>query len=293
MDDQVNGLREMLINKNEDKDEKEKTSRIIAISSGKGGVGKSTITVNLALALQELKKKIFIIDSDIGMANVDIMLDLNSKFDLHHVFKGLCSFEEAIATGPHGLKVLSGVSGLDEVMDVGYKEIKKMLAASAKIEEKYDIILLDVGAGANKSVLSFTKAAGEAIIVLTPEPTSIMDAYSLIKLLSVQNYSGELKLLVNQVKSKKEAEQIVERMLETINKYLEVKIDLLGFISHDSVISKSIKKQNPVYRLYPEKPVSKEFKKIAHKLIGKEPDLPSRGIKSFIYKVVGMVKRRG
>ena len=131
MDDQVTGLREMLINKKEGEREKIGTSRIIAVSSGKGGVGKSTITVNLALALQELKREVFIIDSDIGMANIDIMLDINSKFDLHHVFKGLCTFEEAIATGPYGLQVLSGVSGLDDLMEVSFNDIKKMLATSS------------------------------------------------------------------------------------------------------------------------------------------------------------------
>ncbi len=292
MNKQASGLKEMLLNKDYKNTGVKNKSRVIAIASGKGGVGKSTVTVNLALALQELDKRVFIIDSDIGMANIDIMLDINTKYDLHHVFKGICSFEEAIVRGPYGLDVLSGISGLDELVEVSFDDINNLLVASAKLEEKYNYILLDTGAGAAKSIINIITAAGEIIIVLTPEPTSIMDAYSLIKILAAKNYSGVMHLLINQVDKEMEGIKIIDRMIKTVNKYLDVNLNKLGFIPYENNISHSIKIQQPFYKMYPEKAASKALLKIAGKICGETPELPSPGIKGFMYRLVGMINGR-
>ncbi len=271
------------------KDDKSKQSRIIAVASGKGGVGKSTLTVNLALALRDLKKDVFLIDSDIGMANIDVLLGLNTKYDLNHVLKGICTLKEAVETGPYGLNVLSGISGIDNVLNISNDNIKHLLKGVTEIEKNYDVILLDTGAGASQSVINFTTAADEILIVLTPEPTSIMDSYSLIKLLSSSHYRGKLHLVVNRVDSKKEADSIIDRFITTARKYLDLDIDLLGTIPDNKLIAKSIKKQNPVFKLYPESEVNDQFLKLAGNLIGQELDLPSRGIKSFFYKLIGQI----
>lgn len=264
-------------------------SRIIAVASGKGGVGKSTITVNLALALRELDQDIFVIDSDIGMANIDVLLGLNSKYDLNHVLEGICTLKQAVETGPYGLNVLSGISGLDNVLNVSNDNIKHLLSGVSEIEKEYDVILLDTGAGASQSVINFTTAADEILIVLTPEPTSIMDSYSLIKLLSSSNYKGKLHLVVNRVNSKKEADKIIGRFINTARKYLNLDIDLLGVIPDDSIIQESIKKQQPVFKLHPNSKINDKFLELAGNLVGVEPDLPSRGIKNFFYKLVGQI----
>ncbi|HMA60053.1 MAG TPA: MinD/ParA family protein [Halanaerobiales bacterium] len=269
--------------------DKDKQSRIIAVASGKGGVGKSTITVNLALALRELEKEVFLIDSDIGMANIDVLLGLKTKYDLNHVLKGLCSLKQAVETGPYGLNVLSGISGIDDVLNISNENIKHLLSGVTEIERNYDVILLDTGAGASQSVINFTTAADEILIVLTPEPTSIMDSYSLIKLLSSSQYRGKLHLVVNRVDSQKEADSIIDRFITTARKYLDLNIDLLGTIPNDNLISKSIKKQHPVFKLYPESEVNDYFLQLAGNLIGKELDLPSRGIKNFFYKLIGQI----
>lgn len=266
-----------------------KQSRIIAVASGKGGVGKSTITVNLALALRELDKDVFLIDSDIGMANIDVLLGLKTKYDLNHVLKGMCSLRQAVETGPYGLNVLSGISGIDNVLNISNENIKHLLKGVTEIEKNYDVILLDTGAGASQSVINFTTASDEILIVLTPEPTSIMDSYSLIKLLSGSQYQGKLHLVVNRVDSQKEADSIIDRFITTARKYLDLDIDLLGTIPNDNLIAKSIKKQHPVFKLYPESEVNDHFLKLAGNLIGKELDLPSRGIKSFFYKLIGQI----
>lgn len=294
MNNQAAKLKDFMQNNNiKDFDEfnenKKKQSRIIAVASGKGGVGKSTITVNLALALRELENDVFLIDSDIGMANIDVLLGLKSKYDLNHVLKGSCTLKEAVATGPYGLNVLSGISGLDNVLNISNENIKHLLTGVSEIEQDYDVILLDTGAGASQSVLNFTTAADEILIVLTPEPTSIMDSYSLIKLLRSSNYQGKLHLVVNRVDSKKEAKSIIDRFINTADKYLDLKIELLGTIPDDTVISKSIKKQHPVFKLYPESKVNDHFLKIAGNLLGKELELPSRGIKSFFYRLIGQI----
>mgnify|MGYP006296105139 CR=1 FL=1 len=295
MNNQAAKLKDYMENNNiKDFDEignrdKDKQSRIIAVASGKGGVGKSTITVNLALALGELKKEVFLIDSDIGMANIDVLLGLKTKYDLNHVLKGLCSLKQAVETGPYGLNVLSGISGIDDVLNISNENIKHLLSGVTEIERNYDVILLDTGAGASQSVINFTTAADEILIVLTPEPTSIMDSYSLIKLLSSSQYRGKLHLVVNRVDSQKEADSIIDRFITTARKYLDLDIDLLGTIPNDNLISKSIKKQHPVFKLYPESEVNDYFLQLAGNLIGKELDLPSRGIKSFFYKLIGQI----
>jgi len=272
-----------------EKEDKENQSRIIAVASGKGGVGKSTITVNLALALRELDNDVFLIDSDIGMANIDVLLGLKTRYDLNHVLKGICTLKEAVETGPYGLNVLSGISGIDDVLSISNDNIKHLLTGVTEIEQNYDVILLDTGAGASQSVINFTTAADEILIVLTPEPTSIMDSYSLIKLLSSSQYQGKLHLVVNRVDSKKEADNIIDRFITTARKYLDLDIELLGTIQDDKLISKSIKKQHPVFKLYPESDVNEQFLKLAGNLIGQELDLPSRGIKSFFYKLIGQI----
>ncbi len=295
MNNQASKLKEYMADNNIKDIEKsnnnssKKKSRIIAIASGKGGVGKSTLTVNLALAIRELENDVFLIDSDIGMANIDVMLGLKSQYDLNHVLNGQCSLKEAVATGPYGLNVLSGISGIDDIINISNENIKKLLNGVAEIEDNYDVILLDTGAGASQTVINFTTAADEILIVLTPEPTSIMDSYSLIKLLSSKNYQGKLHLVVNRVDSQKEADSIINRFLTTARKYLNLDIELLGIIPNDTHISKSVKKQHPVFKLYPNLKVNDKFMEIASSLLGKELDLPSRGIKNFFYKLIGQI----
>ncbi len=270
----------------------ETKTRIIAIASGKGGVGKSNISVNLGIALQEIGKKVLLLDADLGMANLDILLGLTSNNNLSHVLKGKCKFEDAVLEGPGEIDILPGTTGVDDLINISSTEIRRLIEASSHMEHNYDIILLDIGAGLHYSVTNFILACQEAVIVLTPEPTAIMDAYSLIKYLSNKNYQGKIKILINQITSSKEGKDVSNRMQKVIKQYLQQEIELLGLIPFDESVRSSVKKQVPFLILYPGSEAAGSIKKIAAKMIDKDDEeIESPGMKGFIYKIVGIFNR--
>ncbi len=293
MNDQASALRRM-VKENKGKDNlktAQSNTRIMSIASGKGGVGKTNITVNLGLALQKLDNRVLLLDGDLGMANIDILLGLTSTYTLQHVMNGRCRLEDAILEGPHNINVLPGISGGDAFVNINKQEVKRLLKASSHLEDNYDIILIDIGAGANQGVMNFTLAADEALIVLTPEPTSIMDAYSFIKILANSNFKGDLGLIINQVSSSREGKDVVNRMKSVISEYLDLEIKFNSFIPYDSQVVQAVKKQQSLLELFPDSEAAKAFRAAADKLLDREPETPPRGMKGFIYRVVGMFKK--
>ena len=288
MNDQASKLRNLVNSKTEvDSDNK---SRIITVASGKGGVGKSNFAVNVGLAFQQTGERVLLIDGDLGMANLDILLGVTPQYNLTHVLKGQCKFQEAILEGPENLNLMPGISGIGDFINTDQEKIIKLLDISSHLEEKYDIILIDVGAGIHHSVINFIMAADEAVIVLTPEPPAIMDAYSLIKIMSKNNFNKKLGLLINKVDSEKESLKIFERMSEVIKSYLKIDITYLGYLPYDEHIKKSVKRQQPFISLYPNSQVSKHLQDIAKELLNKsKQDTPS-GAKGFMYRVIGFFK---
>lgn len=216
MRNQAARLKEMIKEKKQDSaadsknDEFENTNnstRTIAVASGKGGVGKSTFSSNFAYQLCKLDKKVLIIDSDIGMANLDIMLGVQPKYDLGHLLRDECTLEEAICDAPAGIKLLSGITGDDSFIDDNTNSINKLLNIGASLEKDFDFLLIDLGAGASKGIVNTIRAVDELILILTTEPTSIMDSYSLIKILSKHDYKRPVKMVINQVDNEKEAKK--------------------------------------------------------------------------------------
>lgn len=290
MIDQAENLRKMT-NKNKSDKKNKSNTRIITVASGKGGVGKSNIAINLGISLQKLEQRVLIIDGDLGMANLDILLGITPQYNLSHVLNGKCNIEEAILRGDGDLYILPGTSGIEDFIDIGYRKVIKLLEISSQLEENYDIILVDVGAGAHHSVRNFMLAADQALIVLTPEPTAIMDAYSLVKVMADNDYSKKLELLINQTQSKKEASRVFERMSKVIKKYLEVEVQYLGYIPFDPNIPKSVKKQKPFVQLFPETEASNYIEKLAYKMLDKKKNNSSKGVKGFMYRIIGMFNR--
>jgi len=268
-----------------------KNTRIIAIASGKGGVGKSNTTVNLGLSLQKMGESVLLIDADIGMANIDILLGLTPSYNLSHVLKGRSSFKEAIIEGPDGINILPGTSGVEDLIDISFEEVIRLLEASNQMEEDYDFVLIDIGAGIHKSVVNFIRAADEAIIVLTPEPTAIMDAYSLIKILANHDFNNNLGLLLNQVNSNNEGEKIIKRMTRAIKEYIKLNVDFVSFIPYDSYVKRSVKEQEAVISLFPHSKAGEAFRETASKLIDNRDTRPSRGMRGFIYRIIGIFNR--
>lgn len=290
MNDQATSLRKKVEAKVKGNN-KNKRTRIIAIASGKGGVGKTNITVNLGLALQELGKRVLLLDADLGMANIDILLGMTPKYNLSHVMKGKCRFEEALLEGPDGIHILPGTSGVEDLINISSLEVARLMGASSKIEENYDIVLIDIGAGVHSSVVNFIMACDEVIVVLTPEPTAIMDAYSLIKILSNHKYEKNINLLINQVNSRQEGNSVASRMQRVIKEYLSIDINILGDIPYDANVRQAIKEQGAFINLYPKSKAGKALKEIAGGMVEKSEEIESRGTKGFIYRVIGIFNR--
>jgi flagellar biosynthesis protein FlhG len=274
-----------------DPEKPQKNTRIITVSSGKGGVGKTNVSVNLGLALQQTGEKVLLLDADLGMANIDILLGLTARYNLKHVMMGNCSINDALLKGPDQINILPGTSGGDELIDLSRDEVKRLLRISSHLEDNYDIIIIDIGAGAHQGGLNFTLAADEALIVLTPEPTSIMDAYSLIKILSTYDFKGDLGLIINQVIDKTEGEEVAERMSGVIEKYLSINVKMRGFIPYDRKVIQAVKKQSPLFDLYPESKAATAFRDTANILLDRKKESSSTGMKSFLSSIVDMFRK--
>jgi flagellar biosynthesis protein FlhG len=264
-------------------------ARTIAVASGKGGVGKSTFTVNFAYNLSKLGKNVLIVDSDIGMANLDILLGVQPKFDIGHLLRGECTLEDALIEGPAGVKLLSGITGDDTFINIGTQAVEKLVNIGAELEKDFDYLLIDLGAGASQSIINTILAVEELIIVLTSEPTSVMDSYSLIKILSNHNYSRSIKLVLNQSENIKDSEKISSRMIKTVGNYLDIELEMLGTISYDRKISTAVRRQKPYSEVFAGRKAAEDIKKIAYEVAGREK--PAAGIKSYFYKMIGFFNK--
>ncbi len=283
MNDQATKLRKKV-------QQKASNTRIVAVASGKGGVGKSNITVNLGLTLQGMGKRVLLLDADLGMANLDILLGLTPRYNLSHVLNGKCKFEDALLHGPDGIDILPGTSG-EDLINISSTEVKRLIEASSHMESNYDIIIIDIGAGIHYSVTNFIMACDEAMIVLTPEPTAIMDAYSLVKFLANQKYKNKVGLIINQTSSPKEGNDVANRMQKVITEYLKLDIDIMGYIPYDEDVRQSVKEQTPFIIAYPKSKAVGALKDVAAKMLDRVQSSESRGMKGFMYRIVGIFNR--
>src|SRR5690554_4665819 len=271
--------------------EKTNNNRIIAVASGKGGVGKTNIAINLGLALQQKGQQVLVLDADLGMANLDILLGLTPRYNLEHILKGKCKFEEAVLAGPGGIDILPGTSGIEELVHISSVETKRLIEASALMERDYDLVIIDIGAGVHYTVTNFIRACDEALIILTPEPTAIMDAYSLIKYLSIHNFKNRVSIIINQTNSSREGDDTARRMQKVIKEYLNLNIEILGYIPYDNYVRQSVKAQVPLVLNYPNSRAVTALNKIADKMLNNSDDTTTRGIKGFVYRMAGIFSR--
>lgn len=279
MNDQAEKLREMITNikkRNQDlnKDRSfmkepnaSNNARIIAITSGKGGVGKSNFTINLGLALTKLGYKVTILDADLGLANIDVIVGLIPKYTLAHVIRREKTIEEIIMEGPNGIKLISGGSGLKELVDLTNEQLLYLINNLKHVEQFSDFILIDTGAGINHSVLSFVNAASEIILVSTPEPTSITDAYAMIKNILSKDKHKTINVLINRVESHQEGLEIFNKLNTASQRFLKVQLTSLGYLYDDILVSRSVKSQNPFILKYPNSLISQGVDVIASRLL--------------------------
>lgn len=243
---------------------------IIAVGSGKGGVGKTTLVVNLGIALCRLGKRVCVIDGDLGTANIDVLINVGSRFNLSHVVSGERHMLEVVVEGPEGLIVLPGGSGLQELTMLDERKFSLMLSQFRELEEYADIILVDTGSGLSPSVTNFLMAASESILITTPEPHAITDCYALIKVLASKGYAGVLRLVVNRVESEAEAADIGRKMTFASRRFLNTELEILGSISEDPAIPRSIRRQDPLMSSEPRSRSASQISAIAQRMIGRD-----------------------
>lgn len=285
--DQASGLR--LIVKNANIAPLSKTS-VIAVTSGKGGVGKSNITANLAIALSQLNKKVLVMDADLGLANIDVLLGLMPKYNLRHVILGEKTVDDILIDGPSNIKIIPGASGITELADLDDYKREQIINNLSVLENRDDYVLIDTGAGLSKNVRRFVTSSNEAIIVTTPDPAAITDAYSMIKVVADENEDLDIKLIVNMAGSEREAEEIAERMKLVVKQFLSKNIEYLGHILMDSQLKSSVRCQKPVILENPEANSAKCIKIIAKKIAGTS-DNNSRNKKGLVTFLARLMKR--
>lgn len=291
--DQASKLRE-LINKRKSilkevssgDDNNTKTARVICVTSGKGGVGKTNFTINLGVELTKLDNRVTIIDADLGLANIDVALGTVPKYTLYDVINKDKSIDEVIMNGPNNMKVISGGSGVLELVDMNSEDIKQLIEKLNDINKHTDIILIDTGAGLSNSILSFVLSAEEVILVTTPEPTSITDAYAMIKTINFKNKDKKIKVIINRVESTKEGHIAFEKLNNASNRFLSMNLEKLGYVFDDSNVVKSVKKQIPFTIEYPNSIASKNIKQIAFKIINDKDFTLSSSSDGFFNKLV-------
>jgi flagellar biosynthesis protein FlhG len=223
-----------------------KKARIITVTSGKGGVGKTNLSVNMALAFARLGKKVVVMDADLGLANVNVMLNMIPKYNLYHVIKKEKTIREILVETEYGISIVAGASGFSQIANMGEEERQDFIRELDMLSNA-DIIIIDTSAGVSNNVLDFIAAADDAVIITTPEPTAITDAYGIIKIIAAE-YSAlnmGLKLVVNRVKSAAEAKNVADRMINIAGQFLNLRVDYLGFIYDDQAVSQAVLRQKP------------------------------------------------
>ncbi|MEL0586818.1 MAG: MinD/ParA family protein [Candidatus Thiodiazotropha sp. (ex. Lucinoma kazani)] len=239
--------------------------RVIAVTGGKGGVGKTNISANMGVALAELGRRVILLDADLGLANLDVVLGMHAERNLSHVMRGECSLEEVMVTGPKGLKVIPGASGIQHMAEMSPAENAGLIHAFSEVANDVDVLLIDTAAGISDLVISFSRAAQEQIVVVCDEPASITDAYAIIKLLNREHGVSRFRILANMVKSVQEGRDLYNKMCRVTDQYLDVMLTYMGSIPYDEQLRKAVRSQKPVVEAYPRSRVSQAFKNLAKK----------------------------
>lgn len=249
------------------------SARVIAVTSGKGGVGKTSLSVNLALQLAEQGKKVVILDADFGLANVEIMLGIRPQYNLADLIFDNKSIEEIITEGPMGVGFISGGSGVQDLVNLDKERLKKLIAKLVKLDSLYDVIIIDTGAGIADSVIEFVLSSPEVLLVVTPEPTSITDAYSLLKAVNrkkeFNRAQKSIKVVANRVESDEEGQEIYEKISVVASKFLNIQMEYLGYIPLDKRLTNAVVEQKPVSIHYPNSESTLRIKSICGKLLDK------------------------
>jgi flagellar biosynthesis protein FlhG len=259
--------------------------RVISVTSGKGGVGKTNVVANLAMAMGKMGKRVLILDADLGLANMDILLGLNPKFTIQHVISGERRLQEVILSTPGGCHLLPAASGIQELTDLDYSQRLFLLNELDALQDQFDILLIDTGAGISANVMYFNFAAMERIVVVTNEPTSMTDAYALIKVLTKKYRQRKFKILVNIARNPEEGLRIFKQLSLVVDRFLgSPSMDYLGCVQHDENVPRSVRQQQTVVQRYPTTRASKDFIELAERMLSEDSATDFEGDIKFFWQ---------
>ncbi len=284
INDQAATLRSLEENSPETANQEEHSTRVYAITSGKGGVGKTAVVANIAVALARNGKKVLILDADLGLANIDVVFGLAPKYNLNHFFSGEQQLPDILIEGPSGVKILPAGSGIQNFTRLYSRQKLRLLEGLDLLHNQFDFVLIDTEAGISENVTYFNTAAQEILVVTTPEPTAITDAYALMKLLSTQFHEKRFNLIVNQIQDEGEALDVFRKLTMVSNRYLDISIDYLGSIPHDRQMIDSIRKQKVIVELFPNSKTSLAFSALAAELCSEQSMIEPKGSIQFFWK---------
>ncbi|MBU5673061.1 MinD/ParA family protein [Paenibacillus brevis] len=296
MNDQAEALRQLVsrrIDTEATASDKPVPARIITVTSGKGGVGKSNFTLNFALALKSLGSKVLIFDADIGMANIDVLMGVRSRYNLYHLLKGERNIQEIVELGTNGLPFIAGGSGMADLFTLSESDLNFFTSQIERIAGEMDFIIFDTGAGLSKETLKFITSADECLVVTTPEPTSITDAYALIKVVHGLEENVSFRLVINRVTDELEARQVADKISLVAQQFLKMEIPTLGYMSDDSHVMQAVKKQIPFTAAYPGCVAAKDVHSLAMKFLNVPPKHSKdtlSGIRGFMHKWLRLAK---
>jgi len=261
--DQAQRLRQLAVDKTKDT----YRAKILTVTSGKGGVGKSNFVVNLSISLSKLGKRVLIFDADIGMANDDVLMGFLPKYNINDVLFKNKDLEDVMITGPYGVKLIAGGSGLSRVEELTEEQREGFLDKLASLQD-FDYIIMDTGAGINRSVLGFIACCEELVIITTPEPTSLTDSYSLLKAVNHFKIKSKAKVIINRTLDAKEGIMTYNKFNNAVSNFLKMDIEFLGSIAEDRKVVQAVREQQPFMIGYPNCDAAEDINKIARKLIG-------------------------
>ena len=278
IDDQASSLRKM---------KQSRLIKVIAVTGGKGGVGKTNITLNTAIAMAKQGKRVMVLDADLGLANVDVMLGLRVEKNLSHVLSGECTLDEVLVTGPHGIKIAPATSGTQSMAELSPTEHAGLIRAFRELRSQIDVRIVDTAAGISDMVLSFSKASQDIMVVVCDEPTSLTDAYALIKILNREHGVFRFKIVANMVRDVREGQELFSKLSKVTGRFLDVALELVATVPFDENIRKAVRKQTSIVDAYPSSPAAVAIGQLANKALSWPiPAQPGGHLEFFIEQLV-------
>jgi flagellar biosynthesis protein FlhG len=264
-----------------------KPVKVLAVTGGKGGVGKTNICANLAIAMCMLGRRVMLLDADLGLANVDVLLGLQPAHSLADVVSGERRLQDIIVTGPAGVRVIPGASGLAEMANLTPAQHAGIIHAFSELTEDLDALLIDTAAGISDGVLRFCSAANEVLVVVCDEPTSITDAYALIKVLSTEHNVSRFRIITNMTHQGGDGRSLFEKLLRVSERFLQVTLDHAGSVPYDDRVWRAVQLQTPFVTAFPTSLAAGALKKLAHRADNWEGPRAARGnIEFFVERLL-------